>query len=294
MSNSRRGFTLIELAASVGAAGLLVSGAALVTQPRDDARKLKDSTQIRGIQQGLVVWAQNNEDSYPLPSAIDKNNDTVKEQGRAKDTTANIYSTMVYIGALSPEIFISPVEKNPSIVLDEDYQYDAPKAASKPSMALWDPAFSADFTGGKKGNVSYAHLQPAGARLQRWNNTATKDDIILATRGPEVRSSEPRSDGSVKVTLANPQSVTLTLHGDGSAWSGWTTSNDVGVAFHTADIGQGMPRGPASRTYTNKSGKVLPDVWFFDEPDDPRSTNTYLGIFTKAGATPKDYKAIWD
>jgi len=295
MFSSHRGFTLTELTASVGAAGLLLVSGALLAQPREEAGRLKDSIHIRGIQQGLVVWAQNNNDLYPLPSAIDKMDTTVTDAGRAKDTTANIFSMMVYMGMISTETFISPMEKNPAIVLDEDYEFDAPRAAAKPATALWDPAFSADFTGGKKGNVSYAHLQPAGKRLERWSKTAGKQEIILASRGPEVRSVAHHEDGSVKPTLANPKSIALTLHGDGAAWSGWTTSNDVNVSFHRGNMGQERPASTTNgRTYTGKDGKVWPDLWFYDEPDDPDSTNTYLGIFTKAGATPKDYKAIWD
>ena len=53
--------------------------------------------------------------------------------------------------------------------------YDAPKAAVNPANALWDPAFNADFTGGKTGNDSYAHVQPAGARKDAVEAVVARD-----------------------------------------------------------------------------------------------------------------------
>lgn len=295
MPAPRHGFTLIELAASISTAGLALAAGSLITQPRQDAQKAKDSTHIRGIHQALIIWAQNNNDRYPLPSDFDKKDDTVKDKGRAKDTTANIFSMTVFNGSLSTEIYVSPVEKNPAIEVDQDYQFDGPRSAPKPAAALWDPAFAADFTGGKKGNISYAHLQPAGKRLPRWSNTFSGDEKVLSNRGPEIKSAEKRPDGSVKPVLANPASIALTLHGDGAAWSGWISSNDTSQDFQRGKLGQDKPAKPSrATTYKDKDGKEWPDLWFYDEPDDPDATNTYLGIFTKAGATPKEYKAIWD
>lgn len=33
---------------------------------------------------------------------------------------------------------------------------------------------------------------------------------------------------------------------------------------------------------------------FFDQPDDSKMANDYLGIFTKAGEGRGEWKAIWD
>src|SRR4051794_25187775 len=107
-----RAFTLIELAAVVACLGL--GGIMLnplqpeggLLKARSTARQLKDSTQQRGIHQGFVLWAQNNNDEYPLPAKIDKRNDTVKEKGRAKNTSANIMSVLIYNGFFSPELCV--------------------------------------------------------------------------------------------------------------------------------------------------------------------------------------------
>src|SRR5205814_4334434 len=143
MRNARCGMTLVEVGAAVTALGVL-GAAGLMAQPRDEARGKKDQTQARGIVQGMVVWAQNNKDVYPLPSALDAQNATVAEQGQAKDTTGNIMSLMVFNGALSTEILVSPAEKNPNVVNKQDYEFDQPKKAAKPALALWDPTLSAE------------------------------------------------------------------------------------------------------------------------------------------------------
>jgi hypothetical protein len=296
MLTRSRGFTLIEVAATLGAlAAVGAAGAIATSQPREDARKIRDSQQVRGIHQAMVIWAQNNQDVYPLPSAVDKANDTVKDSGRAKDTTANIYSLLLYIGSLSTELLVSPVENNPSIEVDEDYGFEEPKTAVKPKMALWDPSFAADFTGGKKGNVSYAHLQPAGGRMDRWSNTFSATEPIVGTRGPEIKSVSKNGGGTVTPKLANPASATLRFYGGGAAWSGWTAHNDNSVHFSDRTIEDGKPIKPRLHyTYKDAAGKEWPDLWCYDESDDAASGNTYLGIFTKAGEKPKDYGAIWD
>src|SRR5690606_32187581 len=135
-----------------------------LTNAREAARQVKDAAQIRNFIQAMVVFALNNKDVYPLPSLLALNNDTVADAGAAKDTTANTFSILVYQGAISTELLVSPAESNPTIKRFNDYEFVDPKAAVNPAKALWDPALSADFSEGKTGHISYAHLQPTGGR----------------------------------------------------------------------------------------------------------------------------------
>lgn len=296
---ARRGFTMVELAATLAAAGLLGGAALTAGQPeslrsaRQSARQLKDSTQIRGIHQAMVIWAQQNKDVYPLPSAVDSANKTVQEQGQEKDTTANVMSLMVFNGSLSTEIFVSPVEKNPAVEVDEDYEFDQPRGSVEPAMVMWDPKFSAEL-GPKKGNISYANLQPFGPRLERWANTFGAEEVVLTTRGPEIKAVEKNGDGTVSPKLANADSVALRLYGGGKSWSGHAAFNDNHVDFATDKMADGRPMGANEPAYRAKDGKEWPDIRCYDEPDEEAASNNYLGLFLKAGKERSAWKGAWD
>lgn len=295
---ARRGFTLIELGAviatlGVGAAALSV--ASPVDKARATARQIKDATQIRNLTTSFIVWAQGNRDIYPLPSKLDTRNVTVKEIGRAKDTTANIWSLLVWNGQVTPELLVSPLENNVNIKVDNNYQNNLPTAAVKPADALWNPGFSVDFTGGKTGHASYAHLQPAGDRLKRWGNTFKDDEAIISTRGPEVTGVQYLDGDLAQPAFANADSNTFKMFPANSpgAWAGNVAFNDNHVEFISDHFKPGRPLKTALR-FTDADGKALPDVTFYDEPTDPSAVNTYMGIFTAAGEKPAEFKAIWD
>jgi hypothetical protein len=300
-----RAFTLVELVACVaGSAVALAVAAGLIGQPGgtgagvkpDDAIK-KDQVQVRGIGQAFIVWAQNNGDRYPVPSDIDKDDRTVAEKGRAKDTTANIMSLLIYNGFVPVEMFVSPAERDPQVKVCTNYVVYEPPTAVDKTRALWDPAFNVDFTGGKTGNLSYAHAQPAGRRQSRWASTFMADDPAISGRGPEVASVLQNADGSVTPALANPASLALGWFGGAAdGWSGNTGYNDNHVEFHkdTLRPGSSLKPGPGVRSYPGAQAKSWPDIWCYDEPDDQNSVNDFLGIFIKAGDAPKDFKAIWD
>ena len=61
-----RGFTLIELLVVISIIGLLI-GILLpaLGTARNTARQMQGSTQVRGIQQGMVIFAQGNNGRYP-------------------------------------------------------------------------------------------------------------------------------------------------------------------------------------------------------------------------------------
>jgi hypothetical protein len=294
-----RAFTLIELAAVVVCLG---AGAALFSQPRnpiskarESARQIKDSTQIRGIGQGLILWVQNNNDVYPLPSRVDEGNTTVADKGTAKDTTANCFSMLIYNGFFSPELCVSPAEVNKSIKVMDDYSYNEPAKAINPRLALWDPAFAADFTGENKGNFSYSHLQPSGGRLKKWSNTFQAEEVALCTRTPEIKSVTCDADKSAKVEYANPKTLTSKIFGHGKRWSGNAAMNDNHVVFVEDKIHPGSTFDhDTAPYYTNADGARRLDCWCFDEQDDPDAINNYVGIFIKAGSKPADFKPIWD
>ena len=238
------------------------------------------------MHQGLVLWRQSNSDEYPLPSLIDLKDETVAAQGREKDTTANIFSMLIHSSFITPELCVSPLETNPAIRVHETYAFSEPPAAVNPKKALWDPAFSVDFTGGKTGNLSYAHMLPADERLERtWMNTFDASQAVVGNRGPEIKGFT--TQGGTRTYTMPKKSNTYLIHGGKTTWEGNIAYNDNHVNFETSLT-------PAETTYKDATGAKQRDCLFFDETDDPSGINNFLGIFTKAGATKAEYGATWD
>ena len=349
MHRSRRGFTIVELVACVGAAGVLSAvavvgvgvggGTSAPSQPpsqdqiehneilrkldellnrfdklegrigviekeiadarqatrdalknaRNTSTQLKDATQLRGIVQALVIWAQNNEGKFPLLSKLDLAGNTIRGEAESKDTTANIFSILVFNGFIPTDMCVSPAEVNSSIKPCDTYEFNEPKAAANPKLALWDPAFSADFTGGRTGNVSYGHALPFGERLANWSDTFNASQALAGNRGPEVLGVNMAADGAPVERLANPASNTMRIHGAMDTWEGNTAYGDSHVNFETR-----LTPGVNVSAFENAQGKKVADCLFFDEPEDAKHTNNYLGIFVSAGKRAQDWKAIWD
>ncbi len=250
---------------------------------------MKDSTQVRGITQAMMIWAGNNNDNFPRPSLIDLNNTTVPELGAAKDTTANLYSMLINNGSISPELLISPAEANGQITQYEKYEFENPHAAVDPSKALWDPAFSVDFTNGHVGHASYAQAYPWRARGGKgkldWGPTSATD-AILGNRGPEVSSVTYGKSGKASpVFKLGRESVTNLIHGARYTWEGNIAFADGHVDFLTETV---------AGKYTAGDGVSRDDVLFADEVDAKGGVNNFLGIFTKAGDSGSDFVSIWD
>lgn len=294
----RRGLTIIEvLAIVVVVVIIIVIIAPTMTRPIVNSRQVHDLTQIRGITQALTIWAGNNNDNFPRPSLIDLNNTTVPELGAAKDTTANLYSILINNGSISPELLISPAEANGWIRQYEGYEFQNPHVAVDPSKALWDPAFSVDFTNGHVGHASYAQAYPwrAGGGTGKWdgvvNGSAT--DAILGNRGPEVSSvGYSKSGAASPVFKLGRESITNLIHGGRNTWEGNIAFADGHVDFLTSTVSGRYPLLGTSTSGTTAATRE--DVLFYDEPDAAEGKNNFLGIFIKAGEQRSDFQSIWD
>jgi hypothetical protein len=302
MRPQRPAFTLIDATATFAALTLFTATGIVAfgnqpESPTAEQRTARDLTQLRGLAQACTIWAQNVKDNrYPLPSDIDVGDNTVAERGRTKDTTGNIYSLLVFNGSISTEMLISPFELNTKVVLKDDYEFSNPKKAVKPEAALWDPALTASL-GAEQGHISYAHLQPAAARLKRWSATNSPTDAVFSTRGPEI-SAVAHSDQGAAPTFANPESLTLKMLGDGKTWRGHVAYADNRVS-RNVEYTSAQPYATDKLTYTPKDAAGAdqpkrPDILFHDDADDPDHANLYLGIFTRAGQRPDEWRAIWD
>lgn len=292
----RRAFSLrifvVVVAVLVTAAVLLALVSVGLHRVRHGARTNYDSSQLRGVMQGLILWQQNNGDSFPLPSEYDKANKTVlAPEPASKNTTAHIYSILIYSGFVSPELMISTLETNPNIRPCNGYAYEKPPTAVDPRHALWDPTFAVDFTNGQIGNASYAHQIPIlrgvsadqRNRHPHWKDSRASEIPVLANRGPQlsgVTAGQP--------SIVNTRSRALGVHGPARQWQGQVAYGDCRVVLEKSMTPPGV-------VYQfNADGQTRPDVLFYDEPDSHRGINAYLGIFPKAGPSAADYVSIWD
>lgn len=289
-ATTHRGLTIFELHITlcIIAVVAIILLVVLSSQRRNHhgGSAMRDATQVRGILYGMVIWAGNNQDRYPLPSLVDVKDATVIEPGPAKDTTANIMSILIYQGMIPVDMCVSPAEVNRNIAMMEGYEFTKPTKAVRPDEALWDPAFSADFTNGT-GNFSYAHRPPSGPRLKEWANTFNAQLPVIGNRGPQITSATKGKPPKVTYTLANPNSNSLLIHGSRNQWEGSVGYNDNHVNFETQING-------STAEYTDAAGVKWHDHLFYDEPDDPTGANAFLGIFIKAGPAPSDFVSIWD
>ncbi|MFN3167899.1 MAG: prepilin-type N-terminal cleavage/methylation domain-containing protein [Phycisphaeraceae bacterium] len=222
----RTAFTLIELLVVISIIALLIAillpalGAA-----RKSARKLQSNTQIRGVQQGLFIYAQSNKDLYPGLRKLDFNslpNAAVDaadiDSYTAGGTVAGAHVGGRYALALdedlfSPDYLVSPLEVTSSIQpWDEGRSYREQ-----------DIFFSYALPRIQRGSNKLSD-----GRAYEWQAQANSQAVVVSDRLYRL-ANQTITDPDTHVSIAEPENR--------GAWEGGISFNDNHVeSYQTSAI----------------------------------------------------------
>ncbi len=235
----QRGMTLVDMTAAAGLAGVIFILVAVMLLPacsegRRQARRMQNATQIRGIQQGLVLYGQGCKTFYAGFNADGTNRDdeigslSPSRHGApalsSKNPTAMVYALLLTGNYYTPEYAISPLEPN--------------KAAATPGPM---PITSA--------NYSFALLSIADptadkGRRMEWSNTENAHAPIAGDRSKAI-------DPTMKTTSLHVN----TTDADSAHWRGnivvW---NDNHVTFENSGVFKG-DQIKIGRRYADHDGR---------------------------------------
>lgn len=211
----KRGFTLIELLVVISIIALLIGillpalGAA-----RRTARQMQNSTHVRGIHSGMVLFAQGNKDFFPGLTNNGTENTTPIPAGSGIYGTASssgfdvVYRVAVLLRGnyFSPEYTKSPAETEPIVI----------------------PVGNDPMVAGK--HYSFAMLKidaiTANYRNGEWRATNNSRAAVVADRNIG-------GTGSTTTIVTTPQSIHSSV---GEGWRGSVCYNDNHAVFETSDL----------------------------------------------------------
>ena len=210
-----RGFSLIEALVLIVVLLMLMSLVMPTSYAsRTTSRKMQNATQLRGIHQGMVIYAQSNREWYP----------GLKPDGTNGNlSVGNRLLLLLDIDAFTPEYIINPHEYG--------------------SKTEWQPS-----TPLTTDHYSYAMLQvpDKGARRDEWRETLNTQAVVLSDRntgtadaptsifsdGTAVRSSSSGRGFSCSCSSRQTSQSSYNYTG----WAGGVVRNDNSTGFETTHL----------------------------------------------------------
>lgn len=230
MQQRTRGFTLIELLVVISIIALLIGillpalGAA-----RRAARQATNSTQLRGIQQGMVIYAQSNNSFFPgilgdgnvgggvdLQQATDATRFTGAAGGFAPRSR---YGVLLNVNAFSADYLINPADssKTPATITT-----DITAAANLSYAALCLQNLDAP--------PNQATGQPAiQTRGEEWIETLNTRAVVISDRQTGANTTDQ---------ISSPWTEE-----DSGDWRGTVVRNDNSTKFEPSELLEGLQYG---------------------------------------------------
>jgi prepilin-type N-terminal cleavage/methylation domain-containing protein len=246
-----RGFTLIELLVVISIIALLIGillpalGAA-----RRTANQMKNSSQIRGQHQGMVIFANSNNSYLPGLSAAGR--DISDLFGNGTNVNSTLPASREWI-MLNGQYFTGELAINPA-----------------DSKTKW--------TSGRvtTANFSYALLSitnttTEAGRLAEWKDNANSQAVMMGDRGLNgVTDNETATNGGV-IALLNLRSVWTTTNGD---WKGNLVWGDNHAGFEQAPGGSSNIFQTRYLATTNTGDYLFADGTGSTVQTEPATTNS--------------------
>lgn len=224
-AQARHAFTLIELLVVISIIALLIAillpalGAA-----RQSTRKLQNSTQLRGIHQALVVFAQSNKGYYPglnsdgttmtVAEVNDTGTFTGYNAGSNGRNSSGIFAIALNQDVFTPEYLINPAETAAFEVANEttdtDLDFDGNPANDPINFSYANLFFQESGTGPQESN-----------RAAEWQETLNSQAIVIGDR---------------MIGSGSTRSSVWTDEGSGD-WEGTITKNDNSTGYENTDEG---------------------------------------------------------
>ncbi len=281
-----RGFTIIEMAIVM----FIVCFLAVLLWPNLTrvhrvSRRSNCQTNLKNVSVSLENWASSHIERFPIP--LDHDAATANASIAPGNSTANMFSMMIFGQYSWPDVLICPSEESSFVNEKINYDFGDQESGSTLDGAMaWDPTFDCEITGrdGRVSNVSYASLAPVGDRFNKyWTRSFGPMYAIVGDRGPR--------DG-------NPTATSTLDRNHDSRGKGWNR-NILFSDGHVKDIdGSSKDANPfpvSGMSWPTNDQELAVYVDNAYKEDDPRNgADTWLGIFVQDTSDPTKYVPLWD